>query len=441
MVEARSAAGSAQVRDRRRATIFGQLRGNADSWLVAEALAAHRDHPIYPLSIARVGLKPADLPRWAPEHAPRFGLRWVSVPTSHVTAGGELPDWWPEAEGQQVFPVHPAMTKQLLAEALTDVPWQPLPAPRLQVRPTLSMRTVVPEADQSVHLKTPLPMRTLGRLNLRLVSRASLADGAVLTRSLQDLLQRDEEFRHSVLTADESTWLHADNHLAVLIRRWPDLANAQVLPVAALTARRWDGRLLVEVLAGQYFAGDLDAFLDAYLRTLLTWQLSLWLKYGIVHEAHPQNVLVVLDQNSGLRLLLRDLDSCLVDPDLAGPALGEAAPTGLSDHRLIAKDPVDLAAMFVTTTLHQCVASVLIETGRGLDRPVGPLLARVRPLLQELAGAHPHARDTALVNSGIIRAERLPVKRTLTAATLLPKSRTGAADVNKFYGADAPTYL
>ena len=33
------------------------------------------------------------------------------------------------------------------------------------------------------------------------------------------------------------------------------------------------------------------------------------------------------------------------------------------------------------------------------------------------------------------------VGRALTAATLLPKTRTGAADVNKYYGADAPSYL
>ncbi len=160
------------------------------------------------------------------------------------------------------------------------------------------------------------------------------------------------------------------------------------------------------------------------------------LKHGIVHEAHSQNVLVVVDENR-VRLLLRDLDSCLVDPDL-GSSVTQGLAERLTDHRLIAKDPVDLAAMFVTTTLHQCVASVLISTATALGRPVTPLLAQVRPLLLEIAESHPDARDTALLTSGIARAERLPVKRTLTAATLLPKSRTGAADVNKFYGADAP---
>jgi siderophore synthetase component len=415
------------------------------SWLAAETLAAHHDHPIYPLSLARVGLRPADLPRWAPEHAPRFGLRWVSVPREQVASGGELPSWWPSppAHSDRVaIPVHPAMTSRLLQASLGDISWQPLPTPEILVRPTLSMRTVIPETDPSVHLKVPLPMRTLGRLNLRLVSRASLADGAVLTSVLKTLIGRDQQFRESVLTADESTWLHADNHLAVLIRRWPEVPQARIVPIAGLTARGWDGRMLIETLARDYFGGDLDAFLDVYLRTLLTWQLTLWLRYGLVHEAHPQNVLIAVDRPKGVprvRLLLRDLDSCLIDPE-AAPENAGIGPR-LTDQRLIAKDPADLAAMVVTTTLHQCVASVLIETAIGLDRPVAPLLARIRPLIEDIGQTHRGTRDAALLISGILKAERLPVKRTLTAATLLPKSRTGAADVNKFYGADAPTYL
>ncbi|GAB6899943.1 IucA/IucC family siderophore biosynthesis protein [Kineosporia succinea] len=461
LAEARAAGSAAKVRRAHRSEVMGRLRVSwtealatptpqpddqtvdvvtAQSWEISETLSAYRDHPIYPFSMARVGLRRADLRRWAPEHAPRFGLRWVSVPRELVSTSGDLPGWWP-GDDRVAIPVHPAMTKKQLGGVLeaAKIPARPFPAPRLQVRPTLSMRTVVPEADRSVHLKVPMPMRTLGRLNLRLVSRASLADGAVLSQGLSELIRNDGQFAESVLTADESTWLHADNHLAVLVRRWPVLTDARVLPVAGLTARGWDGRLLGVMLAERFFGGDLDAFLGSYLRTLLTWQVTLWLKHGIVHEAHSQNVLVVVDENR-VRLLLRDLDSCLVDPDL-GSSVTQGLAERLTDHRLIAKDPVDLAAMFVTTTLHQCVASVLISTATALGRPVTPLLAQVRPLLLEIAESHPDARDTALLTSGIARAERLPVKRTLTAATLLPKSRTGAADVNKFYGADAPTYL
>jgi hypothetical protein len=144
-----------------------------------------------------------------------------------------------------------------------------------------------------------------------------------------------------------------------------------------------------------------------------------------------------------LRLLLRDLDSARIDLDVATARLGHQAPARaeLADPRLAATDPEELADLFATTTLHQGVAAVLIDVASALRRPVRPMLDRIRPLLLEAAARHPDARDTALLTARIITADRLPVKRALTAATLLPKTRTGAADVNKYYGADAPSYL
>jgi len=347
--------------------------------------------------------------------------------------------------GFLALPVHPAVPPDDLERALPGVPMVALPEAGVAVRPTLSMRTVVVEADRSVHLKLPLPMRTLGHRNLRLISRASLADGASLTRALQAVLAREARFRDTVLTADETAWMHVDNRLAVLLRQWPVLGRARVVPVAGLTARSWDGRLIVEELARDFFDGDLDALLEGYLRVLLTWQVMLWLRYGIAHEAHPQNVLVAVDRSGAgegrLRLLLRDLDSCLVDPQLSGETLGPGLAEGLHDRRLIVGDPVELTSMVVTTALHQCVAAVLVETALGTGRRVEPLLARIRPLLEEVVHLYRDCRDAAQLITGVINAQRLPVKRTLTAATLLPKTRTGAIDVNKFYGADVRSYL
>ena len=41
----------------------------------------------------------------------------------------------------------------------------------------------------------------------------------------------------------------------------------------------------------------------------------------------------------------------------------------------------------------------------------------------------------------MLEAGRLPVKAMLTAGTLTDKSRTGARDINKFYGPPGPNYL
>jgi siderophore synthetase component len=203
---------------------------------------------------------------------------------------------------------------------------------------------------------------------------------------------------------------------------------------------------VIAALADRFAEGDLDALLRQYLQLIIGWQVALWLRHGIVLEAHPQNVLIAVDRTADgprIRLLLRDLDSAKLDLDLLAAGLGAAAPTraDLGDQRLAAADPRELLDLFVTTTLHQCVAAVLIDLAHGLGRPARPWLDLVRPLLAAAAANDPQSRHGSALNREILEVSRLPVKRALTAATLLPKTRTGAADVNKYYGADAPSYL
>ena len=472
--EAVAALAGARLRRRRRARVFGRLRPELSGpaglgWPGAigfETLAAHRDHPLYPFSLARVGLKIADLPRVAPEHRPELDLRWLLLPASVIEQHGRLPDWWPVSAGSDevALPVHPAVPAALLHQALAELDLRPDRLARSPdaFRPTLSLRTVAGIRYPAVHLKLPLPIRTLGRLNLRTLTRRSLADGVLVGSVLRLVLQREPEFAGLIRIADESRWLHAGHPLlAVLVRRWDtepndenrdgehhveNLAEAAIVPVAGLAGIGPDGRPVLSCLADRFADGDLDRLLDAYLRLMIGWSVRLWLRYGIVLEAHPQNVLVAVDRTAAgprVRLLLRDLDSAKLDLDRLAGSLGGPAPTAadLNDERLAARDPGELADLFVTTTLHQCVAAVLIDLAAALRCPSHPWLALVRPLLERAAGGDPDSRDAAVLRAGIMAAARLPVKRALTAATLLPKTRTGAADVNKYYGADAPSYL
>jgi siderophore synthetase component len=224
------------------------------------------------------------------------------------------------------------------------------------------------------------------------------------------------------------------------------LDGAAIVPVAGLAGIGPHGRPVILTLAERFADGDLDLLLQQYLRLVIDWHVALWLRYGIVLEAHPQNVLLAVDLTADgprCRLLLRDLDSAKLDLDVLAERLGRHAPTrdDLSDDRLAAGHPSELVNLFVTTTLHQCVAAVLIDLCAVLRRPARPLLSLVRALLAEAAARYPDARDTSRLRTEILDVSRLPVKRALTAATLLPKTRTGAADVNKYYGADAPSYL
>jgi siderophore synthetase component len=233
----------------------------------------------------------------------------------------------------------------------------------------------------------------------------------------------------------------------VLIRRWDaDLARSRIVPVAALAAIGPAGKPVISVLADEFWDGDLDGLIAVYLRAVIDWQVTLWLRHGIALEAHPQNVLIAVDRPAvgpRLRLLVRDLDSARIDLELITGSLGPSAPTRaeFADRRLACTAPSDLADLFVSTSLHQCVAAMLIDVASALGLPPRRLLDRVRPQLLRAAARHPDARDAALLGTRILTARRLPVKRALTAATLLPKTRTGAVDVNKYYGADAPSYL
>jgi siderophore synthetase component len=421
--EAVAALAAARLRRRRRPSVFGRLRPelagrSAAGWPGAigfETLAAHRDHPLYPFSLARVGLPVADLPRVAPEHGPDLELSWLVLPSAAIEQHGRLPDWWPVADGT-VVPVHPAVRPSDLRQALIErgIEAAPIRASVGSFRPTLSLRTVVAARHPHVHLKLPMPVRTLGRLNLRTITRRGLADGVLVGGLVRAVLRREPEFQDVVQVADESSWLHAGHPLLAVLDRFAD--------------------------------GDLDRLLRQYLRLTIGWHVALWLRHGIVLEAHPQNVLIAVDTTASgprIRLLLRDLDSAKFDLDLLAAGLGAAAPTraDLADQRLAADDPRELLDLFVTTTLHQCVAAVLLDLARALGRPARPLLDLIRPLLVAALAADPQSRHGSALKHEILEVSRLPVKRALTAATLLPKTRTGAADVNKYYGADAPSYL
>jgi siderophore synthetase component len=384
-----------------------------------DTLAAFERHPVYPTSRARPGLSEADLLRYAPEFRPTFELRWAAVPVSKAVRAGGLPGWWPSHadvglvtdSSTVLFPVHP----------LTDHPGL-APLPYLHVSPTLSMRTVSVVADPSVHLKLPLPTSTLGLRNRRTIVPRTLADGAAVQRLLATLVDGER-----VLLADEQTYGHDDDRLAYLVRRFPGQAmRARVVPVAALLAESPGGGRVIEELTD-----DVESFFGAYLEALFALAVPLFTRHGTALETHQQNLSLVMD-GSRIRLLVKDNDGPLLHPRLPGAA-------DLADRRLVTEDAEALASVFVTITLHLCAAAVafgLAERGL-LPLPTG--LGLVRDRLDEALTGTGRAGD--FLRARTLDADRLPAKAMVTAGTLVDKTRTGAADINKHYGPPGPNYL
>ncbi|MFC3986041.1 IucA/IucC family protein [Streptosporangium jomthongense] len=195
-----------------------------------ETLAAFVDHPVYPTARCRNGLSDDELTAYAPEFAPSFELRWAAVPRERARgaampyAPGFAEVGLPSslARTHVLFPVHP-----LTVPVVEEIPWAVVGArPCLEVRPTLSTRTVA--LDAGTHVKLPLPTSTLGLRNRRSIKPGTLADGARAELLLRRLPHP------GVLLADEQTYGHADHeYLGWLLRRLPP---GEIVPVAALPA-------------------------------------------------------------------------------------------------------------------------------------------------------------------------------------------------------------
>jgi siderophore synthetase component len=376
-----------------------------------ETLAAFTDHPVYPTARARLGLTAGQLLAYAPEFAPSFELRWAVVPCRLLAPGSaaRLPAGPPPgvevADGETLFPVHPLAAGEV--KRIEGV--RLLPDPWLTVRPTLSMRTV--EVDPRTHLKLPLPTSTLGARNRRSVKPGTLEDGAraeLLLRRLAD---------PGVLVADEQTYAHAGHeYLAWMVRRLPE---GEIVPVAALGAPGVLERL-----------GDV---LPGYLRLLLGWHVRLFVRYGVALEAHQQNLALVF-RGGRMCLLVKDNDGLLASPARLAAA-GVEAP-GFADRRMLTDDPHALADVFVTITLHLAAAAVAFAA-----LPHRQAAALVRDTLAEALAEHGDDPMARLLRARTLDAARLTGKSMITAGTLVAKERTGARDVNKFYGTSGPNYL
>jgi siderophore synthetase component len=442
--------------------------------LAYEALAATRPHPAYPTAESRPGFSEDDATRYAPEYAPEFDLRWVAVPRSLLVTGGGpgRPSGWPTpsevglpesvAATHDLMPVHPLTARHALAGALSDMPLLAsfamiAPGASLRVTPTLSMRTVALTSQPDKHLKMPLPTSTLGLLNRRFIQPGTLADGALVRRVLATAADSDPLLGAGLLLADEGTYAHVGHpYLGYLLRRLPPgLGRCRMVPVAALLAPRPPGvipagvtedRLVIEELAGWAWNANLAGLFGGYLEVLFGVHVRLFTRYGIALEAHQQNTALVLGpagRAPGLRLLVKDFDGTLIHLPRLAAALGPDAPDGsaFADQRLLTQSDDALADVFITITVHLCAGALAFGLARCGAAPLPDLLALVRRKLTAALDDHADWPATAVLRARLFDADRLPGKSMVTAGTLVAKARTGASDINKFYGTSGPNYL
>lgn len=429
-----------------------------DDWaeraLRADQVAAYRDHPFYPTARAKSGFDEAALRAYAPEFNPDFELRWLAVPSEHLTRTTPPPVFWPRLRDlglpaaleatHSALPVHP-LTWSRLDEFPLPADTHRAPVARMRVRPTLSVRSVMPIEYPHHHIKLPLLMRTLGALNLRLIKPSTLYDGYWFQRVLSALGEADPALHGRFVHVDEAHGAHVDDarHLAYLVRVYPQtLHDDTLVPAAALCGAMPDGRPMAAHLADRFHAGDLLAWWRAYAKLLCDVHLRLWLQYGIALESNQQNTVLIYRAGSEPRLLMKDNDAGRVlMPRLASRLDTLDSYGSLRDERIAVEDDVALARMFCTITLQLCLVAVL-DGVAAQDHGLRSAMYRV---LRDALSSSLRELDAEGVDTRpgwqLLQAPRLPVKYLLSAGSLLSKRATGAADINKFYGDSGPNFM
>lgn len=452
-------------------TKYGTAPGSAffvwhSQLLHYDRLGAFLDHPFYPTARAKIGFDAAALKAYSPEFQNSFRLRWLAVPRGFFYSGTTnekgLPQWWPKFEAvglsrqlantHTLIPIHPFLWQNNLDEFLENAHLRDIvraPWSYLTVFPTLSVRTVALLKSPEWHIKLPLTIRTLGAKNIRTIKSSTIYDGHSVQTLLSDIASREPSIVDRLLLTREDCGGHVNQlaFLGYILRRYPveSIEGSTLIPVAALLAETPAGKTVVEEIAEQFYAGNLDSFWQDYLDVTLRLHLLLWIRYGIALESNQQNSVIVLNRGeSRLRLLLKDNDAARIQLsylDRRWPTLSSHV-AGLKDRRIIVSDALSLAQMFTTITLHLNIA-VLAEgigpiLGKSVDILYSTIRTQIKNILAELAQ---DGEEISFARQVLLENERQYIKYLLTAATLSEKSVTGADDVNKFYGMSAPNFL
>ncbi len=456
-----------QVFEQQRARLSQKISECGDGWQQMsriEQLAAHCDHPLYPTARAKFGMPNDAIEQFCPEAMPQFELNWLAVPkVLFHRSVNELPEWWPSfervglsqalAEEYRLVPVHPLTFTCYLPQTLAD--WSYFkniyfaPKSYLAVRPTLSVRTVVLIDSPEIHIKLPLPMRTLGSKNIRTIKPSTITDGFVFQQLLQHLAETDEHLQGLFLHCDEENGGHIDGRsdLAWLIRRYPEkTAESTPVCVAALMAEAGNGQLVIEQLAAVYYQNDLGALLEDYFSLLLKVHLRFCLVYGIALESNQQNTLLLFSHNQPLQLLFRDNDAGRINPEqfnqspnLTPASLISEWLDNFIDQRILVEGQLPLIQMFTTINLQLnmgCIIAGLAQ--RGLVDSQQQYARLAEKFCTELAAIEAEGFDTAMFKAVVMDAPNHYAKYLLSAASLMSKQQSQAADINKYYGLSAP---
>lgn len=424
-----------------------------------EALSCLKDRPFHPLARAKDWSGVA-LACHAAETLEPIALRWLAVPHHRLLGRGlgqPIADTVLDGQAYRALaavaqrrlapadrylwmPVHPAQWTHMATKApaalegcidlgvLREGGW---------ATATASLRSLAVDARPDVHLKLSLSVEALGAV--RTLPARYLHNGTLANAYLEQLRSTDDWLARHLWPCDESRWwalrqrdaLEAEpGELACLVRRYPSMPDAQLVPMAALPAATMTGTLpAFDVLLGPnaealrawaLFSDVAHALVELGLRCFA---------HGVMPELHGQNVLLAMRGSKLTGLVLRDHDTLRVCRSLLPPGAHDALAYAIdrsTPNTLELGTPRQLLAYFQTLAIQVNLYAVLAALAQRYDcdeawgwrivrQAVAAALDRVRVRLPAAV-----AREAACA---LLDEPRWPFKQVL--APLLARAQAG----------------
>lgn len=344
-------------------------------------------HPWHPMNRTRLGLRRAEVLRYASEQFANTPVTCVDVEAGLARIAGtyleESRVWFGEpAPGFVRIPIHPVQRQRLAAllpELWAQASIRPVERPAIACRSLLSLRTVALGPER--HLKLSCNMLTTS--TRRTVSPMSVHNGPEVTRLILAIQARDPITAPLQLMEEPAAaGLEPDrvgryaNELGAILRSAPSspsAANGVQSWVCAALGERWPGteELVLERAAIGYPGGRrerITALIDDWIAKLVPASLRLFARYGVVLELHLQNTLVRVLEGRAAGFYVRDLGGIRIHtPRLAAAKL--AWQPSFAEHSFIITEDLDeVRGKLEHTLIHAHLAHVFAIAGTlGVD--------------------------------------------------------------------------
>ena len=438
--------------------IIARAAAAPDDMLSWEALSCLKDRPFHPLARAK-DWDESDGTVYSPETGASFALRWAALPRDRVLArtgsGQPLSDFLLDRIQREALaetaracgaggdaylwlPVHPWQWERLNRTGPSDLTdCIDLGTGPGAVVPTASLRSLAVVGRSGAHLKLALSVNVLGAV--RVLPPRYLHNGVLASACLECLQQRDDWLAARLRLCDEKDWwalrqrdaLQAEpGELACMIRRYPAMAGATFIPMAALPVVSAEGTLPAfdHLIGPPRRESEVWALFADIVRALLELGLRCF-AYGVMPELHGQNVVLAFQGQRIAALVLRDHDSLRICPPLM-QAQGVAAPNYVIDrstpNTLELNTPRELLAYLQTLAIEVNLYAILAALAERYGREEAHGWHIVRTVLEGCLERVPLPTDIASQTRTLLLDEpSWPFKQVLAPLLGRPSFGTG----------------